>query len=160
MARIRLARDRIAGCPLASGPANRLARFRRSERVFAFCRDLLRSRSRSPADPPLPWEFSLKIPNGSQTESPNGQDRLGDSTTAPAPLRPAIRTGHQPIPRAGEPVPAPGIPRLPCPRRAQPGRGDGTPVIVSGGLADHTMRVWRIADGTSVGNPLTGIAAQ
>jgi len=34
---------------------------------------------------------------------------------------------------------------------------DGTPVIISGGgLRDGTMRVWRTADGTLVGKPLTG----
>ena len=32
---------------------------------------------------------------------------------------------------------------------------DGTPVIVSGGC-DGTVRVWRLADGTPVGEPLTG----
>jgi WD40 repeat protein len=32
---------------------------------------------------------------------------------------------------------------------------DGTPVIVSGGY-DRTVRVWRLADGTPVGEPLTG----
>ena len=32
---------------------------------------------------------------------------------------------------------------------------DGTPVIVSGG-GDGTVRVWRLADGTPVGEPLTG----
>ena len=32
---------------------------------------------------------------------------------------------------------------------------DGTPVIVSGG-SDGTVRVWRLADGTPVGEPLTG----
>ena len=32
---------------------------------------------------------------------------------------------------------------------------DGTPVIVSGGR-DGTVRVWRLADGTPVGEPLTG----
>ena len=32
---------------------------------------------------------------------------------------------------------------------------DGTPVIISGGR-DGTVRVWRIADGTPVGEPLTG----
>ena len=32
---------------------------------------------------------------------------------------------------------------------------DGTPVIVSGGW-DGTVRVWRLADGTRVGEPLTG----
>jgi WD40 repeat protein len=32
---------------------------------------------------------------------------------------------------------------------------DGTPVIVSGG-EDGTVRVWRLADGASVGEPLTG----
>ena len=32
---------------------------------------------------------------------------------------------------------------------------DGTPVIISGG-ADGTVRVWRLADGTPVGEPLTG----
>ena len=31
---------------------------------------------------------------------------------------------------------------------------DGTPVIVSGG--DRTVRVWRLADGTPVGDPITG----
>ena len=30
---------------------------------------------------------------------------------------------------------------------------DGTPVIVSGG-GDGTVRVWRLADGTPVGEPL------
>ena len=34
---------------------------------------------------------------------------------------------------------------------------DGTPVIVSGGW-DDTVRVWRLADGTPVGKPLTGHA--
>ena len=34
---------------------------------------------------------------------------------------------------------------------------DGTPVIVSGG-GDGTVRVWRLADGTPVGEPLTGHA--
>ena len=34
---------------------------------------------------------------------------------------------------------------------------DGTPVIVSGGgFPDGTVRVWRLADGTPVGQPLTG----
>ena len=32
---------------------------------------------------------------------------------------------------------------------------DGTPVIVSGGR-DCTVRVWRLADGAPVGEPLTG----
>ena len=32
---------------------------------------------------------------------------------------------------------------------------DSTPVIVSG-YGDRTMRVWRLADGTPVGQPLTG----
>jgi WD40 repeat protein len=32
---------------------------------------------------------------------------------------------------------------------------DGTPVIVSGGF-DGTVRVWRLADGTPAGNPITG----
>jgi WD40 repeat protein len=32
---------------------------------------------------------------------------------------------------------------------------DGTPAIVSGGY-DTTVRVWRLADGTPVGEPLTG----
>jgi WD40 repeat protein len=32
---------------------------------------------------------------------------------------------------------------------------DGTPVIVSGG-GDGTVRVWRLADGTPAGEPLTG----
>jgi WD40 repeat protein len=32
---------------------------------------------------------------------------------------------------------------------------DGTPVIVSGSL-DHTVRVWRLADGTPLGEPLRG----
>ena len=34
---------------------------------------------------------------------------------------------------------------------------DGTPVIISGG-GDGTVRVWRLADGTPVGEPLTGHA--
>ena len=34
---------------------------------------------------------------------------------------------------------------------------DGAPVIVSGG-DDRTVRVWRLADGTPVGDPLTGHA--
>jgi WD40 repeat protein len=34
---------------------------------------------------------------------------------------------------------------------------DGTPVIISGGF-DRTVRVWRLADGTPVGEPLTGHA--
>ena len=34
---------------------------------------------------------------------------------------------------------------------------DGTPVIISGGR-DGTIRVWRLADGTPVGQPLTGHA--
>ena len=34
---------------------------------------------------------------------------------------------------------------------------DGTPVIVSGGgYGDNTVRVWRLADGTPVGDPITG----
>src|SRR5689334_797807 len=33
---------------------------------------------------------------------------------------------------------------------------DGTPVIISGGGDDGTVRVWRTADGTPVGEPLTG----
>ena len=36
---------------------------------------------------------------------------------------------------------------------------DGTPVIVSGGGGDGTVRVWRLADGAPVGQPLTGHAA-
>jgi WD40 repeat protein len=32
---------------------------------------------------------------------------------------------------------------------------DGTPVIISGG-GEGTVRVWRLADGTPVGEPLTG----
>ena len=32
---------------------------------------------------------------------------------------------------------------------------DGTPVIISGGW-DGTVRVWRTADGTPVGEPLSG----
>ena len=36
---------------------------------------------------------------------------------------------------------------------------DGTPVIVTvGGGDDSTVRVWRLADGTPVGEPLTGHA--
>ena len=37
---------------------------------------------------------------------------------------------------------------------------DGTPVIISGGSGwgDHTVRVWRLADGVPVGDPLTGHA--
>ena len=31
---------------------------------------------------------------------------------------------------------------------------DGTPVIVSGGGCDGTVRVWRLADGAPVGEPL------
>jgi WD40 repeat protein len=34
---------------------------------------------------------------------------------------------------------------------------DGTPIIVSGGgYGDETVRVWRLADGAPIGNPLTG----
>lgn len=34
---------------------------------------------------------------------------------------------------------------------------DGTPVVVSGGSeADGSVRVWRLADGSSVGEPLPG----
>jgi len=33
---------------------------------------------------------------------------------------------------------------------------DSTPVIISGGGFDHTVRVWRLADGAPVGEPLTG----
>jgi WD40 repeat protein len=33
---------------------------------------------------------------------------------------------------------------------------DGTPVIISGGGNDGAVRVWRLADGTPVGQPLTG----
>jgi WD40 repeat protein len=34
---------------------------------------------------------------------------------------------------------------------------DGTPVIISGGASgDLTVRVWRLADGTPVGQPITG----
>ena len=33
---------------------------------------------------------------------------------------------------------------------------DGTPVIISGGIGDNTVRVWRLADGTPIGEPLTG----
>ncbi len=33
---------------------------------------------------------------------------------------------------------------------------DGTPVIVSGGGGDRTVRVWRLADGTPAGEPLRG----
>ena len=33
---------------------------------------------------------------------------------------------------------------------------DGTPVIISGGYGDGTVRVWRLADGTPVGEPLRG----
>ena len=36
---------------------------------------------------------------------------------------------------------------------------DGTPVIVSGGGHDDTVRVWRLADGTRVGEPLRGHTA-
>ena len=36
---------------------------------------------------------------------------------------------------------------------------DGTPVIISGGL-DGTVRVWRLADGTPAGEPLTGHHSQ
>ena len=43
------------------------------------------------------------------------------------------------------PVPAVAVGALP----------DGTPVIISGG-DDGTVRVWRLADGTPVGEPLTG----
>ena len=35
---------------------------------------------------------------------------------------------------------------------------DGTPVIISGG-GDGTVRVWRLADGTPVGEPLSGHTA-
>ena len=33
---------------------------------------------------------------------------------------------------------------------------DGTPVIISGGVSDGTVQVWRTADGTPVGEPLAG----
>jgi WD40 repeat protein len=33
---------------------------------------------------------------------------------------------------------------------------DGTPVIISGGMDGMGVRVWRLADGTPVGEPLTG----
>ena len=36
---------------------------------------------------------------------------------------------------------------------------DGTPVIVSGGSADGTVRIWRLADCAPVGEPLTGHAS-
>ena len=36
---------------------------------------------------------------------------------------------------------------------------DGTPVIVSGG-DDGTVRVWRLADGTPVGEPLPATPAR
>ena len=36
---------------------------------------------------------------------------------------------------------------------------DGTPVIISGGAIDGTVRVWRTADGTPVGEPLRGHTA-
>jgi hypothetical protein len=52
--------------------------------VFRGCRDLLRSRSGSSAGPPVTREFPPKLPDGSQTESPSGQNRLGNPTTAPA----------------------------------------------------------------------------
>ena len=54
---------------------------------------------------------------------------------------PGRRAAAQPR-RLGGPVAAGALP-------------DGTPVIISGG-DDGTVRVWRIADGTPVGEPLTG----
>ena len=54
-------------------------------------------------------------------------------------------TGHQVIPAHTGPVAAVAAGELP----------DGTPVIISGG-DDATVRVWRTADGTPVGDPLTG----
>ena len=55
-------------------------------------------------------------------------------------------TGHQVIPGHGGPVTAVAAGALP----------DGTPVIISGGRRDGTVRVWRMADGTPLGEPLTG----
>ena len=54
-------------------------------------------------------------------------------------------TGHQVIPGHDGAVHAVAAGALP----------DGTPVIISGG-EDGTVRVWRTADGTPVGEPLTG----
>ena len=54
-------------------------------------------------------------------------------------------TGHQVLTGHGGGVAAVAAGALP----------DGTPVIISGGR-DGTVRVWRLADGTPVGEPLTG----
>ena len=54
---------------------------------------------------------------------------------------------HQVLPGHSGPVYAVAAGALP----------DGTPVIISGGGSfDETVRVWRLADGTPVGEPLTG----
>ena len=56
-------------------------------------------------------------------------------------------TGHQVLTGHTGPVSAVAVGALP----------DGTPVIVSsGGPGDSTVRVWRLADGTPVGQPLRG----
>ena len=56
-------------------------------------------------------------------------------------------TGHQVLPGHDGAVEAVAAGALP----------DGTPVIISGGgYGDGTVRVWRMADGTPVGEPLTG----
>ena len=54
-------------------------------------------------------------------------------------------TDHQVIPGRSGPVSAVAAGTLP----------DGTPVIISGGW-DGTVRVWRLADGTPLGEPLPG----
>ena len=56
-----------------------------------------------------------------------------------------VATGHQVLTGHTGTVRAVAVGALP----------DGTPVIVSGG-SDRTVRVWRLADGTPVGEPLTG----
>ena len=56
-------------------------------------------------------------------------------------------TGHQVLTGHSGSVSAVAVGALP----------DGTPVIISGG-ADGTVRVWRLADGTPVGEPLPGHA--
>jgi hypothetical protein len=130
----------------ASGPVDRFACSCRSGRFSAFCRDLLRSRSRSPADPPLTREFSPQIPNGSQTESPSGQDGLGDSDDRARAIETGIPNGppadaqsRRAGPGAGYPAPPPPAPRAARPGHLRPMNGSG---VLAGGIDRPTDGWW------------------
>ena len=82
-----------------------------------------------------------------------GHRNLADCIASAAPDRPwqtrwshgRRTTDHQVLTGHSGPVAAVAVGALP----------DGTPVVVSGGW-DGTVRVWRLADGAPVGEPLTG----